>query len=440
MKEIKRLLHQFLSLPGRVRLQKIRELLDFFIAGEDTNKLLLFFLLLGNYHDDLHSLILYRGDPSSGKSFVVQNVLKLFPTEHVYILDSATAQALHYDPDLDGKKILFLRELKEQQSLVEFLKGFFDENMIHKETVKDFKTKEQITKTHIHERMGIVTTFSFENIQQDLIERSWVLTPDEKHEQTKRIIDFTLENETGLIERKVKEKSIDTKCYMISQVIRYMDFEYTVYIGFLDKIKGLFPYEYLNVRRDVKKLLQIIKIVTIWNQKNRRMIEIDNVRILFAEYEDLEIALEVCEDLFINLVLHVDKIKRAILDFMVDYETVVVPGKLNISSFASGSHTQETKKEIEQDKMYTITEVFEDLRDDMGVSRRTVQRKLNDLFYDGYVVRVKPKNTYLYSKKRNYNIIEAINLPDMKEEINDLVDQKYIFYANKTEEILDDGD
>lgn len=412
-------------------------MLDFSIAGETANKLLLFFLLLGDYHDGLRSIVLYRGDPSSGKSYVVQNVLKLFPKEHIYLFDSATAQALHYDPELDGKKILFLRELKEQQTLVEFLKGFYDENMIHKETVKDYKTKEQTTKTHIHERMGIVTTFSFENIQQDLIDRSWVLTPDEKHEQTKRIINFTLDNERDLIDRKIKEKAMNFKCFFVSQVVRYMDFDYTVYISYLDKIKGLFPYEFLNVRRDVKKLIQIIKIITIWNQKNRRMIEMDEMRILFAEYEDLEMALEVCEDLFINLVLHVDEIKRAILDFMIEYEMVRVPVKQsqNIASFTMVSQTQ-TNKEVEQDKPYSITEIFEELREDMGVSRKTVKRKLNDLFYEGYVGRTKPKSMYLYSKKRDYNLIEAIKLPEMKDEINGLVDQKYIFYANKDIKLL----
>ncbi len=70
-----------------------------------------------------------------------------------------------------------------------------------------------------------------------------------------------------------------------------------------------------------------IKVITIWNQKSRHLVEMGDMHLLFAEYEDLEMALEVCQDLFIDLVLHVDEIKRAILDFMVETELVDIPVK-----------------------------------------------------------------------------------------------------------------
>ena len=393
--------------------------------------------MLGNYNKNLISLILYRGDPSSGKSYVTNSVLKLFPPEDIYIFDSATAQALHYDPKLAGKKIIFLRELKEQQALTEFLKGFYDEDMIRKETIRDYKTKEQTTKTHVYEKMGIITTFSFEKIQQDLIDRSWVLIPNQKHDQTKRIIDFTLDNENMLIEHTIKEKTFDYKCFFISQSIRFLDFNYTVYISFINKIKGLFPYEYLNVRRDVKKLIQLIKIITIWNQKNRRLIELGEVWYLFAEYEDLEMALEICQDLFIDLVLHIDEIKRAILDFMEAFELVEISQKQkqNIASYATTSQVQKTVL-TEQEKKYGVTEIFEELRESMGISKMTLYRKLDDLFYEGYIAREKSGRKWLYWKKRDYNLVETIKLSEMREAIDAIVEQQYIFYENKTEEIL----
>jgi len=423
--------NDFFLLSDKKRWEIICELLDFFIAGEDHNKQLLFLLILGNYHPKLMSFVLYRGDSSAGKNYVVQNVLQFFPKGDVYTFDSATAVALNYDDDLDGVKTLYLRELMEKNSMVDLLKSLYNEDgKIHKETVKDKETKEHIVKTHVIERMGIITTFSFEGIQIDVINRSWVLNPDQTPKQTKKILNHHLSVEANLIEHDISKNKKLSECFFISQCIKCLDFNFDIYIPYVQKLESLFPVQFLNVRRDFNKLLMLIKILALWNQKNRDCFDIGKKRYLIANYTDLKMALEISEDLFINLVMHIDDIKRGILDFMEAIELK------DVEAYNPESKSREPTV-TEENKYYTITEVFEELRDEYGVSRKTILRKMNDLFYEGYLLREKQGSAYKFHKLRNYNIIESLELNNLKEEIEIIVEQKYIFYKNKSEELLD---
>ena len=407
----------FLEKGADDRFDMIKEVLDFHIAGEDNNKMLLFFLLLGNFSPKLMNCVLVRGDSSGGKNHLVNNVLKLFPQKKVYIFDSATAAALRYDDDLAGNNILYLRELQEQITLVEFLKAFYNDKLIHKETVRDPETGSQKVITHEYDKMGIVTTFSFENIQIDLVNRSWVLSPDQGHSQTTKIIEHTLDKERNLIMRSVKEQEIRDRSFFISQCITALDFDYEPYICFVNKLRTLFPNEHLNVRRDMNKLIQLIKIICIWNQKSRRTLERGDDRFIFAEFKDLEMALRICQDLFLNVVLHIDSTKRLILDLAKVRQDKAEP-------------------EAGMPEEITITEAYEMLREQIGITRKTVQRKMNDLFYEGYLLREKAGNKYVFTLLKGYDIIEALNLNDLREELETMVSNRYRYFTETKEEVI----
>lgn len=439
----------FLKLPAKTKFDKVCEILDFYIAGEETNKQLLFFLFLGDYHRDLKTLVLYRGDPGSGKSYVVDKVLKLFPAEDVFKFDSATGKALNYaEEQLAGVKIIFLKEMsvKDKEIIIDYLKALFDEGeKIHLETVKDEEEKGYTVLTHFQKRMGVVTTFSFETIQADIVNRSWVLIPDERHIQTEKVINFTLDNEELLIDRSIKEAKVENKCFFIGQCIKCLDFDYEVYISYSTHLKEIFPCKSVSERRDVNKLIHLIKIITLWNQFNRKSVEIGSKRFLFAEYEDLEMALAISQKLFIDLVLQIDEVKRLILDYCREIEVVeVMPlvkreaqknldGMLELE-FEEVNPIENKPVEV---KKYTVTEVYEALRSEIGVKRRTVYRKMNDLFYEGYLLKEKNGSKYEYSKIKDYNVIEALDLKNKKEEITLFVNQLYEFYKNKNKELLE---
>lgn len=433
----------FLSLPAREKFKMICDVLDFYIAGEERNKQILYFLLLGNYSQHHKTMVIYRGDSSAGKSYVVDSVIKLFPIEDFYWFDSATAKALEYDEELQEKTTIYLKEMREEyhDSVINFLMSIFDEgDRVHKETVKDNETQSFKVISHEKQRKGVITTLSFENLRIDIINRSWILTPDQKHEQTKRIIDFTIDSYKYKIDRTIKEKQVLNKAYLIGQSTKVLEWDYIVFIPYIEKLRSLFLYQFLNIRRDINKLTHLIEIITIWNQFNRRFVKIGMERYLFSEYEDLELALEIAHDLFIDLILHIDDTKKLILNCFKDIIEINKPTitQKSIGSFIEDvieSDSQEVKEETTVNKL-TITEVTETLKEHLGISRRTVARRMEDLFYEGYLYREKIKAKFYYSKIKGYNIIEALKLKDMKEEIDDLVNLKYGFYKDASEELL----
>ena len=428
----------FLELPDWKKFEEIKKILDFYIAGEDNNKLLLFFLMIGNYHEKLMSFILYRGDSSAGKNHVIENTLKLFPEKDIYTYDSATAKALNYDDTLNEARVIYLRELEKSPATVEMLKSLYNlAGKIHKETVIDAQTKAHTVKEHLLERKGIITTFSFENIQVDVVNRGWVLVPDQSYEQTQNIITFDIHSEKHLIERKLQLKEMDNRCFFISQCVKLLNFDYDVFIPYIDKLDVLLPNTQLNVRRDKNKLFNLIKIICIWNQKNRRGFKIDDDNYLIAEYIDLKMALQICENLFINLVLHLDDIKKTILDYMMVMETVAIKVKTTGAIDTFGNTSSPTTKQVE--KRYTITEIYQDINEETSVSRSTIMRKMDSLFYEGYLLREKTKGKLFYTKLRDYSLVNALRLNEIEEEINSIVDQQYNYYSNKTGVILQDG-
>lgn len=449
---------RFLQLPCRQRLKKLHEILDFYVVGEHNNKMLTYFLLLSNYSEEHMTLILYRGDSSGGKNHVVESVLPIFPEKDSYVYDSATAKVLNYDKALRGKRHLYLRELKysEHEEVTEFIKSIANKGQrIHKEVVTEIGKSEhkkggstvgQSVITHYFDRLGIITTFSFENVQIDLVNRAWVLNPDQSHKQNERVIAFRLHCVKHLISRKVKErKEILPAIKVIQDSVRVLDFGVQVFIPFIDKIQGLFPRNYLNVRRDVDKIIHLIEIITIWNQFKRRTLEIDDERILFAEYEDLAVALEISQELFENLILHIDETKKLILDYfeglriietkkeVITQLTLAGPYEFNDVNAKALEKVDEIlgdskKEEAAEYQKTTITEIFEFLRKRFSISRRTVKRRLDDLFYEGYLLREKEGNSFVYSKLRDYKVLEGVSFDEV--EINAIVEQNYEFYKN----------
>ncbi len=368
--------------------------------------------------------------------------MNCFPSEDTYIIDSGTAQSLKYDTALDKCKLIYLRELEEGDTIQTVLKALYNEDgYIHKETIKKRDKKEEYfeVKSHFLARKGVVTTFSFEHIAIDIINRAWVLNTNQSYEQNRDVIDFGLRVKKNMIERDLAERKMRQYCFFISQCIQTLDFNFKIFIPYVELLRPLLPDTYLNVRRDKDKLFDLIEYITLWNQKNRQIMDFGDTRYLFANYTDLKMALEISQDLFTNTVFHLDEIKKAILDFMEEFELVdkIIPVEHDIVNFNTVITKQSKKIIVEETTQYTISMVYEEMRELYSISRRTIQRKLNDLYYEGYLQRTKEGNAYHYKKLRDYNLQNKIKLDEIKDDIDSLVEQSYLYYSNLTPELLD---
>lgn len=406
--EVKLWCIDFLNKPVRERIEIIDNVLKFNITSEKKNRILLYLFLLGSYNKDLMVIILYRGDRSSGKSYIIKFVWKLFPKYDQVIANTMTDQSIKYDDSFTHRKMFLLREMfEDQKKLVEYIKSFWDsKEIIHKFTEKVGDSFD--TRTKIQERLSIILTFSFENVQADLVDRSIVMTPDQSISQTTAILKNDVKRDNDSITRLFENDEIRKLRFLIGETVNYIDWKWDdVRIIFTDKfLIQMFPPKIpRKARRDKDKIKNLIKIITIWNFKHRKSLTLGNKRIIWAEYEDLEIALKYFEDLFHHLILDIDATKRLIL-----------------------------KHVVKGDK-YKITPLWQYvLTKGLDVSRGTIKNKLFDLVEKGYLDKKKLKGRWQFWKLKEFNIVENLDLN--KEEIDDLVEQDYNFYANKTPEIL----
>jgi len=404
--EVKKFAEEFLNLSGREKFQIIDDILKSEIAGEKNTRLLVYALMLSNYRYDFRTSVIIRGSSSSGKNHLVITIMNLIPERDIEEFSSATASVFNYE-NLDEKKMLYLREMRKDENSEEVFKALIDGDRVHKEVVR-IKGRNMVVD-HFLKSVGLITTLSFETLQIDLINRSWVITLDESILQTKRINEFKQQNRKNVIEYDIQKEKIVKQACLISESYKYLDWSYKVKISFIEKLNALLPENpKINLRRDDDKLYDLIEIITIFNQKNRKSIQIGNKNYLFSEYEDLEIALDIAQDLYIDLILHIDPIKRQILDCFQDLKVTL-----------------------------TITKVFETLRDQIG-TRKSIERKLHDLESEGYLSKMKEKNVWKFRKLKDVDFLYALNMEVMREEINDLIEQDYIFYSNKTKEVLEE--
>lgn len=415
---------KWLKLPDDKRVNEIEDILTFDIKGKGSmnQALLIFFLKLGDIlQKALISFVNFKGESSGGKSYICDNVLKLLPEDKIYILDSGSDKVLHYDEELAGKRFIYIREMKKNLNLIEELKSTYDYNPIIKTVEKDETTGHFFTRTIRNEQMGLLTTYSFEFTQRDLINRSWTLIPDQSYKQTREVINFQIEKEENKITQDLIEIGMDKKRSFIRNALSLLNDKFIPYIAYAKHLTPLFSEKNLRIRRDVSKIYDLIGIIALFNQKNRKTIKIkESGKIyIFSEYYDLFLALKIAKDYFLEITQDLDQLKKDILDFM------------NVDGIEEYDKKNES---IITHRNYKLKDITKEMSKNKSVSSRTISRKLISLSYDGYVEKISKGKGYAteYKKLKGYEELD-INLEDIKDEIDELVNKEYNKYSNKNQ-------
>lgn len=404
-KKYKEFAEKFYKLDGKTRLEQIDEIIRLNIHGEKNNRRLYYFLNLSNYNKRLRTLVVVRAASSAGKNHLVENVLKMFPQSDIETYSSATASVFNYE-NLGGLKTLFLKEMRESENSEEVFKSLIDGDRTHKEVVRE-KGK-NVVVNHYLESLGIVTTLSFENVAIDLVNRSWVLVIDMSATQTREISAFKRKKKKYQIEIDLHLDKIKERQDLIKHSYEYLDWDFIVIIPYIEKLSMLFPHNpKINIRRDEDKLYNLIEIITLFNQKNREFVKIRDNKYIFSEFEDLEIALDVAQEIYIDLILHIDEVKRKIIKFF--------------------DHNENT----------TRTEMHQNLMKEYSHDRKTTTRKMEDLVFEGYLNKEKISNTWYYSRINDIDLVEKMKIGELRDEITECVKDTCRHYKERSVEILE---
>src|ERR1019366_5197689 len=132
--------------------------------------------------------LMIKGASSSGKNFLADTILKLFPERSVHPLTSATDRSWNYLGDKLRNGIVYFKELNTSTGNVVPTRLLMSEgNLIHQVTVR--RGGRYVTETHVTEGpiAGISTT-TRDRIQVDDETRNLSIWIDESPEQTRRIV------------------------------------------------------------------------------------------------------------------------------------------------------------------------------------------------------------------------------------------------------------
>jgi len=278
-------------------LEEVKRILDAFVVGEEENKLLLYLLLLEKQN------VIIKGPPSSGKTTLVEAVLKLFPEEEVEIVSGATKKFLRW-MERDYIPILYLKEAPKD--ILEELKGEglamdIKLAMSDKELrilMVDPREKKTIEKK-IRVDSVVMTTIDID-IPADIESRVWILAPDISPDQTKKVLLYKALQYSPLNIEINREKLEE-----IRQVSKALRSNTKVIIpGSRHIAEAFFEYaHYPRVRRDIEKLFLLIGAIA---KTRGRIYEINGEKVVVASPEDVKTALELSKNTLKAMISNID--------------------------------------------------------------------------------------------------------------------------------------
>ena len=264
----------------RVKLEDIlksRDLLRWIVAGIEAvgvageHLLALTIYLTGTSRLLEHPLaVIVQGPSSSGKSYVIERVARLFPVEAVLMATDITPNALYYLPpgelehrfvvagersrhhgDESAQTTKALREMISAGQLVKVL------------TVSDPEGPRTVTVQQQGPIAYAESTTAPEVFEEDA-NRCLVLQPDERPEQTRRILLASGRRQAGQSSVEEREQ-LRREFHALHRLLESLP----VVIPFAENLARLFPSEPLEVRRTYGHVTSMIQASALLHQLQR---------------------------------------------------------------------------------------------------------------------------------------------------------------------------
>jgi len=259
------------------------------IAGEDKNKVMLYMVFTSRKLRKPLSVIV-KGDSAGGKSYLVNQVLKLFPDEDIKNFTEVSAKSLFYmSEDELSHKILVIFERQGSESSDYSIRSLQSEDKLKLAvTIRDpqtseFKTMEKIVKGPI----SYAETTTKLSVHTENETRMFDLYIDETDSQTKKI--YEIQNLEYLPYEKLSEEDIEKIIKKHHLIQRILEVEKIV-IPYVRLIE--FPTNKLRLRRDRMRFLALIETFAFLYQFQRQKETIKGEPYIIADIQDYKMAYE----------------------------------------------------------------------------------------------------------------------------------------------------
>ena len=243
------------------------------IAGEDKNiKTLICCLVSKDLPKQYRLSIIIQNPSSTGKSYLLNNVLNPFRDELGTVIDYTDFTEAHFKrshSDVNGKIIKIEQlENKNDKGQLSFqrLKHLLSEGRLKFGLVD--KNESGQNKTKDFEIVGIpviVTTATETKLDSETENRFLLMQLDESEPQTQRIVRHTLGKYSQINFDEQEDTELIQFFKNLKSIAQHID---SIVIPFCDKIENIIPKN-LEIRRDLQKILNLTCILAFIHALNR---------------------------------------------------------------------------------------------------------------------------------------------------------------------------
>jgi DNA-binding transcriptional ArsR family regulator len=269
------------------------------VVGEDHNiRIILLSLTSSKLPGKRVASLIIKAESSSGKSYVLEKCLEVYPDEQYYEFTSLSDRALIYtDQDFKHKFIIFYEysgiEDTETNKLIRTLQS--ENRLRYAVTIKvdgDFEVRHILKEGPT----GCITTTTQPQLFDENETRVFSLYMDETEEQTKQIC----RDISGrfMLDRKLVSNEELQLWINIQRVLE----PYHVHIPFAGWLAENIPTDKVRIRRDFERIMAFISASALLHQYQREIREKDGRKYVIASIADYLMARELLEATLVKTV------------------------------------------------------------------------------------------------------------------------------------------
>lgn len=346
--------------------------------GEKVNKLIAYLATVSRLlPDPLAVLVLSRS--GAGKTTLQNAACTFVPPESVIQYTRLTGQSLFYrDENALKNKVLAIEEEDGMREAMYSIKTLISsQKLCVAATRTDAKTgKFSVDEYTVNGPVVVmVSTTNPDALDDETKQRFLVLTIDESPEQTRGILEAQFTKNTDEWYRITSDESaIQRQHHNMQRVLKPLT------VTFTRDLKLVWPYGRLQMRREQKKFVSLVKAIALLHQYQRKTGTIKRmdgtvVHYVQATQKDIDLALELGRDVFARNVDDVSPTARALLARIGD----LVKDKYD------DMRELDPKRELH---FFEVPFTRKELRERIGWSETQVRRNIDQLVELGYIGRI----------------------------------------------------